>query len=77
MFEEINQLIVSDWLDLNFLMINTRRQTYFEIQNQLGYKVGNNILPNRFSCPNKKIPLDMLNLSIEAYKVKCKSMFLV
>ena len=67
----------SDWLDLNFQMINTRRQTYFEIQNHSGYKVGNNILPNRFSCLNKKIPLDMLNLSIEAYKVKCKNMFLV
>ena len=35
-----------DWLDLNFQMINTRRQNYFEILNHSVYKVGNNILPN-------------------------------
>ena len=65
-----------DWLDLNFKMINTSRQTHFEITNSSIYKVGNNILSNRLSCINRKIPLDMLNLSIETFKIRCKNMFL-
>ena len=72
-----NSIPKRDWLDLNFQMINTRRQVFFEIHNQSVYKVGNNILPNRFSCLNKKVHLEMLNLSISAYKVKCKSIFLM
>ena len=66
-----------DWLDLNFQIIKTRRQILFEVHNQSVHKVGNNILPNRFSCLNKKIPLEMLNLSVDAYKVKCKGIFLI
>ena len=66
-----------DWLDLNFRMINTSRQTHFEISNSSSYKVGNNILSNRLSCISKKITLDMLNLPIETFKIKCKSMFLM
>ena len=65
-----------EWMDLNFQMINTRRQLYFEIQNTRNYVVGNNILINRFSCLNKKILLQDLDLSLESFKVKCKTMFL-
>jgi hypothetical protein len=72
-----NMIPRKDWLDLNFQMINTRRQTYFEVQNHSVYKVGNNILTNRLSCLSKKITLDMLNLPMEPYKIKCKSMFLL
>ena len=32
-----------EWMDLNFQMINTRRQLYFETQNTRNYVVGNNI----------------------------------
>ena len=66
-----------DWLNLNFQMLNTRRQVFFEVHNESNYKVGNNILSNRFSCLNRKIPLEMLNLSIDAFKVKCKNLFLM
>ncbi len=66
----------NDWLDLNFQIINTSRQTTFEVQNCSTYKVGNNILSNRLACINKKIPLNMLNLDIGPYKVNCKNMFL-
>ena len=65
-----------DWLDLNFQIINTRRQVNFEVQNHSTYKVGNNILSNRLSILNKKITLDMLNLSLKSYKIKCKALFL-
>ena len=65
-----------DWLDLNFQMVNTSRQTSFEIQNHSFYKVGNNILSNRLTCINKKVPLNILNLDIGPFKVVCKNMFL-
>ena len=66
-----------DWLDLNFKMIHTSRQVNFQISSKSNFKVGNNILINRLSCINKKIPLEMLNLSIDAFKIRCKSMFLL
>ena len=71
-----NSIPEKDWLDLNFKMICTSRQTKFEITNDSNYRVGNNILSNRLSCVNKKIPLEMLNLTIEAFKIRCKNMFL-
>ncbi len=67
----------NDWLNLNFQIITTSRQTTFEVQNRSTYKVGNNILSNRLACMNKKIPLNMLNLDIGPYKVNCKNMFLI
>ena len=67
---------VNDWLDLNFQMINTRRQKLFEIQNLSVYKVGNNTLSYRLSCINKRIELDSLNLSFNSYKILCKKIFL-
>ena len=66
-----------DWLDLNFKMIHTSRQTHFEIIKSSNYKVGNNILSNHLTCLNKKIPLEMLNLTIENFKIRCKNMFLL
>ena len=65
-----------DWIDLNFQMINTSRQTSFEIQNHSVYKVGKNILSNRLVCINKKVPLNILNLDIGPFKVICKKMLL-
>jgi hypothetical protein len=65
-----------DWIDLNFQMINTRRQLSFETRNTSNYKVGNNNLSNRLSILNKKIQLQDLNLPFESYKIKCKMMFL-
>ena len=77
-FTCVNNMISNrDWLDLNFQMINTSRQTLFEIQSRAVYKVGNNILTNRLSCLNRKIRLDFLNLSFETYKIKCKNLFLL
>jgi hypothetical protein len=78
LFKVINSKISKrDWLDLNFQMLNTSRQTRFEIRNCSVYKVGNNILSNRLSCLNRKIQLDFLNLPFETYKIKCKNLFLL
>jgi len=57
-------------------MIHTSRQISFETQNHSVYKVGNNILSNRLTCINKKVPLNMLNLDIGPFKVTCKNMLL-
>ena len=72
-----NEIPRNDWLDLNFKMINTSRQIFFEISNTAGYRVGNNILSNRLSCINKRITLDMLNLKVDSFKIRCKEMFLM
>ncbi len=65
-----------DWIDLNFQMINTSRQTSFKVQNRSVYKVGNIILSNRLACICKKVPLNMLNFDIGPFKVTCKNMLL-
>jgi hypothetical protein len=65
-----------EWVALNFNQIFTSRQTMFVITSNQNYRVGNNILSNRFSILNKRIPLDWLNLSNNSYKIKCKSLFL-
>ena len=78
LYKVFNDLIPKkDWLDLNFKMIHTSRQTHFEIIKSSNYKVGNNVISNRLTCLNKKIPLEMLNLTIENFKIRCKNMFLV
>ena len=72
-----NEQPKNEWIDLNFQLINTRRQSLFEIQNSSTYRVGNNILSNRLSCLNRLISLNMLNLSFEGFKMKCKNQFLM
>ena len=65
-----------DWIDTNFQQtFNQRCQTlkFFKSQN---YKIGGNILCNRFVILNGEIPHDWLNLSKDTYKVKCKAQFL-
>jgi hypothetical protein len=63
-----------DLIDLNFQMMNTRRQLSFETRNTSNYKVGNNILSKRQSSLNEMIQLQDLNLPFESYKIKCKMM---
>ncbi len=63
-----NKIPKRDWLDFNFQLINTRRQTPFEVLNCSVYKVGNNILSNCLSCLNRKLLLDILNLPFAAFK---------
>ena len=39
-------------------------------------KVGKNSLVNRMTCINGLVKLDLLNLSFNPYKVKCKNLIL-
>ena len=65
-----------DWVDLNFKQTFTTRQTHFNIIRSNNYRVGNNILSNRFYILNNKISLKDLNLSLNGFKTKYKPLLL-
>ena len=71
-----DQIPVSDWVELNFNQILTSRQTLFKVTKNNNFKVGNNKLTSRISILNGKIPLNDLNLSLNAFKVKYKKIML-
>ncbi len=65
-----------EWIHLNFDIINTTRQQFFEVRLNHRLRVGRNALCNKLHDLNGKIPLDWLNLSFENFKIKCKKQFL-
>ena len=65
-----------EWVSLNWNQILTSRQSKFEILKTNVKKVGLNILVNRLSALNNKIPLDWLNGSLDSFKVKAKKLLL-
>ncbi len=65
-----------DWQDFTDQIICTRRQLTFEIMRSYNYKIGLNILANRFHCINGKDQLDLLNLPYPSFKYKMRNVFL-
>ena len=65
-----------DWIMLNFNQTFTSRQTNFEIIKANSTKVGLNILANRLSVINGKIPFSWLNSTLSTFKIKCKKLLL-
>ena len=65
-----------DWILMNFNQTFTSRQTTFSIFKTNSTKVGLNILANRLSVLNGKIPLHWLNGTIISFKLHCKKLFL-
>ena len=65
-----------NWSILNFNQIITSRQNTFMTLKSNERKVGNNILANRLSILNGKIPFEWLNCSLPSYKVHCKKLLL-
>ena len=65
-----------EWVSLNWNQILTSRQSKFEILKTNVKKVGLNILVNRLSGLNSKIPLDWLNGSLDSFKVKAEKLLL-
>ena len=61
---------------LNFQLADNERDDCFVFVKSQNYKVGDNILLNRFTVLNKMIKKEWINLSFDAYKVKCKTLFL-
>ena len=65
-----------DWQDMNSQQNFNARNEMFQINDVLNIKIGKNILCNRLTVLNRQIKLDWLNLSLTAFKLKAKSLFL-
>ena len=65
-----------DWLSLNIQQSFNERNGKFQIYNISNYKVGRNLICNRFKQLNNKINYTWLNESLNAFKIKCKTLFL-
>ena len=65
-----------DWLNINFNVVLSSRQTSFSINKTCRLKIGMNIISNHFNNLNGKIDLNWLNLKYSTYKTFCKRLFL-
>ena len=70
------ELPTSDWIDLNYQQnFNSRTGNLNFVKNN-SYKIGLNLMCNRFICINNCIEYEWINSSFETYKIHCKSKFL-
>ena len=69
--------MTEDWLDLNTQQNFNGRNDKFNASNAAKYKVGRNLLVNRLSKLSNMIYYSWLNLSLNPFKIKCKTLFLV
>ena len=77
MYKLFNNIICdNEFMHLNFQFYdNDRGQKIVFLKDQT-YDVGKNILLNRFCELNNMIDKNWLSLSLETFKIKCKSIFL-
>ena len=66
-----------EWASLNFNIVLTSRQTNFIALKGNKRKAGLNALANRVFILNNRIPLVWFNMTINTFKVHCKSEFLM
>ena len=65
-----------EWINLNFQHQFSMRQGHIIVAKTNNLRVGENIIVNRLSILNNKIPLEWLNLPYGAFKKKIKELFL-
>ena len=65
-----------DWVSLNDQQNFNGRNEHIQIFKKSNYRVGNNLLVNRFHNLNNKIEYSWFNDSFESFKIKCKNIFL-
>ena len=65
-----------DWISLNIQQNFNRRNNRIQLINASYYKVGRNLLVNRFLNLNNKIKYTWFNDSFNTFKVKCKQLLL-
>ena len=68
--------MTDDWISLNFQQNFNRRNDKIQIYSISNYKVGRNILVNRFKYLNNKINYSWLNDSFNTFKINCKHLLL-
>ena len=65
-----------NWINLFFNQQCNSRTNTVKFFNTSSYKIGNNILGNRFVHLNGKIKFNWLNESTNTFKINCKRKFL-
>ena len=68
--------MTEDWISLNFQQNFNGRNEKIQFFNISNYKVGRNLMVNRFKILNNKIDYSWLNDSYNTFKVKCKQLLL-
>ena len=68
--------MTDDWISLNLQQNFHRRNEHFQIFKIANYKVGRNLMTNRFHPLNNIIKLSWFNDSFESFKIKCKTLLL-
>ena len=66
----------NEFVNLNFQLYDNERSQKLVFLEDRKYEAGKNILLNRFTELNNMIDKNWLNLSLETFKIKCKSIFL-
>ena len=70
-----NDTVEEEWISLNLQHQFSIRGNVFQVTKNNKLSMGNNIMINRMSILNNKIPLNWLNLSYESFKLKSKELF--
>ena len=65
-----------DWIDLHFQQNFNERNDKVQIIDSSRLRIGKNKMVNKLAVLNNKIKYEWLNLSMNAFKLKCKSAFL-
>ena len=65
-----------DWMDLNFQQNFNQRMNTVQIIDKSRLRIGRNVLMNRLPILNNEINFDWLNLSLNSFKLKSKSLFM-
>ena len=65
-----------NWTNLFFNQQFSSRELNVHFTNNAKYKIGKNIITNRFEILNGKVPLVWLNETFESFKIKCKVLLL-
>ena len=63
-------MMTEDWISLNFQQNFNGRNDKLHVFNVANYKVGQNLIVNRFKTLNNKIPYSWLNESLDSFSVK-------
>ena len=65
-----------DWLSLFFNQNFYTRSDFANFFDSSNFKVGKNLLSNRFVTLNGNLKYEWLNLPLNSFKIKCKNEFL-
>ena len=71
-----NIICENEFVLLNFQLYDNERAQKLVFLKDQKYEAGKKILLNRFTELNNMIDKDWLNLSLETFKIKCKTIFL-